>query len=563
MESFTIKRIYRAAFYILAASIFIKCASQIPPTGGEVDKIPPTVEELYPPNGTTNYSEDYFEITFSEYVDKRSVKEAIFISPRLENGIELDWSGTTLTVYFKDTLKENTTYNVSIGTDVKDINNNNNMAEAFNFAFSTGNKIDRGIVEGKVYDKKSTGILIFAYKKKDGDFPNPVDDKPDNITQVGKNGKYKLLGLSNGDYRIFAIRDDFKDFVYNLEDDQYGAPSRLITLSDEDSLVANINFMMTREDTTAAHVYNLTMTDRYHILVEFSEFVDSSKLSAANFYVYDSTADRKVNAKYFYKGEAKPKNAFLVLDDSLIIENENNLFVENLYDNFDNELTSETTKFTASDRPDTTAPKLVKKITEYENSQVDFENAYVEFVFNDGFDFEGLKDIIKIYDLKDNAFPTEVIKNDDASFTVKSKVKLQDKSDYQIKIDLSKVVDAAGNFVDSVYTYKFSTINSLQFSGAKGKVNSEFPAKDIFVVLKNIDEKKKDYKQKVDSTYQFDFERVIPGSYLIWSFFDTDSDGVYSYGKVDPFENSEEFVFYPDTLNLKARWPVGDIHINY
>ena len=142
-------------------------------------------------------------------------------------------------------------------------------------------------------------------------------------------------------------------------------------------------------------------------------------------------------------------------------------------------------------------------------------------------------------------------------------MKLQDKSDYQIKIDLSKVKDAAGNFVDSVYTYKFSTINSLQFSGAKGKVNSELPPSYIFVALKNLDEKKKNYKQKVDSTYQFNFERVVPGSYLIWSFIDSDSNGVYSFGKVNPFENSEEFVFYPDTLNLKARWPVGDIYINY
>ena len=563
MESFKKRQSLKILFYAVLIFILIKCASQISPGGGEVDKVAPVIENVYPANGTTNFTDDYFEITFSEYVDKRTAREAIFISPRLEKGIELDWSGTTLTVYFKEPLKENTTYNISIGTDVKDINNNNNMTESFNFAFSTGDKIDKGIVEGKVYDDKPEGILVFAYKKINEVFPNPIEDKPDNITQVGKNGKYKLLGLSHGDYRIFAIRDDFKDFIYNIEDDQFGAPSEEIILSETDSVISNINFIITEEDTTAAHILNLTMTDSYHILVEFSEFVDSTKLSANNFYIIDSTTNKKTNAKYFYKGEAKPKQYFLVVEDSLIIENDNYLFIENLYDNFQNVLLNEGTKFTASDRPDTTAPKLVKKNTEYENSQTDFENAYVEFVFNDGFDVEATKNSAQIYDLKDNAFPTEVIKIDDASFIVKSKIKLLDKSEYQVKIDLGKIKDAAGNSIDSIFTHKFSTINSLQFSGASGKVFSDNEPDKLFVVLKNLDPKKKNYKKKVTANNDFKFERVVPGKYLVWSFFDADSNGEYSYGKINPFEKSEEFIYYPDTLNLKARWPVGDVYLNY
>lgn len=563
MESISIKNIYNAVISILSMWLIISCASQIPPSGGDVDKTPPEIEELYPANGTTNFSDDYFEITFSEYVDKRSVKEAVFISPRLEHGIELDWSGTTLTVYFKDTLKENTTYNISIGTDVKDINNNNNMAEAYNFAFSTGDKIDKGIVEGKVFDNNPTGILIFAYKKINDNYPSPVEVKPDNITQVGKNGKYKLLGLSNGDFRVFAVRDDFKDFLYNVEDDQYGIQSKEVSLSDVVQQINDLDFMMTEEDTTEPHIYNITMTDRYHILLEFSEYIDSSRISADNFYVYDSTDNKRIGARYLYKGEAKAGSSFIVLNDTLNINNENNLFVENLYDNFGNVLVNEGTKFTASDRPDTTAPKLAKKITEYNNSQVDFEDAYVEFIFNDAFDVDNLIDDVKIFDLMDNAYKTEVIKIDDASFMVKSSAKLQDKSDYQIKIDLKKIRDAAGNFIDSVYTFKFSTINSLQFSGASGKVITEHSSKEVLVVLKKLDTPKRDYVQNVNPNYEFSFERVIPGNYLIWSFFDADSNGEYSYGKINPFEKSEEFIYYPDTLTLKARWPVGDIYLNY
>ncbi|NNL22387.1 MAG: Ig-like domain-containing protein, partial [Ignavibacteriaceae bacterium] len=99
-------------------SIFlIRCANQLPPTGGDVDRIPPEIEEVYPPNGTTNYDEDYFEIEFSEYVDKRSVQDAIFISPYIDGALDFDWTSTTVEVTFPNELRKNITYTVTIGTD--------------------------------------------------------------------------------------------------------------------------------------------------------------------------------------------------------------------------------------------------------------------------------------------------------------------------------------------------------------------------------------------------------------------------------------------------------------
>ncbi|MCW8996770.1 MAG: Ig-like domain-containing protein, partial [Psychromonas sp.] len=126
-------------FFILSF-ILIKCANQLPPSGGDVDTIPPKIVELNPPDGTTNYDKDYFELEFSEYVDKRSVADAIFISPFIEGSLELSWTGTTLDAVFPEELKKDVTYTITIGTDVVDLNNKNRMAESFTFSFSTGNK---------------------------------------------------------------------------------------------------------------------------------------------------------------------------------------------------------------------------------------------------------------------------------------------------------------------------------------------------------------------------------------------------------------------------------------
>ncbi|MEJ2507582.1 MAG: Ig-like domain-containing protein, partial [Ignavibacteriaceae bacterium] len=114
------------------------CANQLPPGGGEVDKIPPEVVDVYPPDETINFDDDYIEIEFSEYVDKRSFQEALFISPFIEGGLDFSWTSSTVTIEFKEKLKKDITYTVNVGSDVVDLNNKNRMANSYSFTFSTG-----------------------------------------------------------------------------------------------------------------------------------------------------------------------------------------------------------------------------------------------------------------------------------------------------------------------------------------------------------------------------------------------------------------------------------------
>ena len=235
-------------FAVASLVLFARCANQLAPGGGEVDTVPPIIKEIIPENGTVNYHEDYFEISFSEYVDKRSVQEAIFISPALQKTLKYDWSGKTLTVYFNDTLKTNTTYTVSIGTDVKDMNNGNKMAESLTFTFSTGDKIDKGKISGKIYDPSPEGVMIFAYQTDEKE-ADPAIQKPDYVSQVGKNGNYSLLGLRNGNYSIFAVSDKFRDLLYQSNDDGIGVQNKKVELNDKIIEYEHVDFFLTVEDT--------------------------------------------------------------------------------------------------------------------------------------------------------------------------------------------------------------------------------------------------------------------------------------------------------------------------
>ncbi len=541
--------------------LFGRCANQLQPGGGEVDTVPPQIIEVYPVNGTVNYNEDYFEISFSEYVDKRSVQDAIFISPALQKPLKYDWSGKTLTVYLNDTLKANTTYTVSIGTDVKDVNNGNKMAESLTFAFSTGNKIDKGKISGKIYDPSPEGVMIFAYStnRKEVD---PTKQKPDYVSQVGKNGNYSLLGLRDGDYSVFAIRDKFRDLIYQKNEDGLGVQNKIIELIDKMVEYENVDFLLTIEDTIAPKISNVIMKDRNHLQIEFNEAIDSSKISGGNFVLFDSTTNKKINPKYFYKGEGRPNQFYIAFTDSLEPKESWILLSKNIPDLKNNLSMEEKNSFAVKNDRDTLALRIIKSAGLLPGEKVDYEEPIVMINFNDAEELSTLKERLTVQDVKGKKIPLEVERVDDASFLVRLSENLKQSTDYNIKLDLKNYSDLSGNKIDSIFQNKFSTSNELDFSGVSGTVAMD-DSTQTFVVLEAAEMVKKTYKQKVDAKKNFNFKKVIPGKYLAWSFKDKNKNGKYDYGTISPFKFSEEFKFYSDTLKLRARWPVGGVNIDF
>lgn len=544
-----------------ALILLTRCANQLPPGGGEPDTTPPQVLEVYPQNGTINFNKNFFELTFSEYVDKRSVQDAIFISPALHRSLEFDWSGRSLTVYFKDTLKKNTTYTVSIGTDVRDVNNGNKMAEPFTFAFSSGNKIDKGKLTGKVYDPNSDGIMIFAHQSGDNEI-DPAQQIPDYISQVGKNGKFTLLGLADGNYKIFAIRDKLRDGKYQKNDDDYGVQFKRIELSDPNNEMNDIDFFMTRDDTISPKIANVLMRNRNHLLVEFTDKIDSTKLTAENFYLFDSTTNKKVLPAYLFKGDAKPYQFYIGLTDTLDKKEDWVLISKGITDFSSNISAEEKNSITVNTDRDTVALKLIKAAGELPGEKVDYEDAKVTLSFNDAIDLQTLKKKLSVQDIKGNLYQFELKRKDDAAFFVLISSKLKQSTEYTVKLDLKNYYDFSGNRVDSLFQHKFTTANELDFSGASGTVTSNDTTQTI-VMLESSERIKRTYMRKADEKNIFDFKKVVPGKYIVWSFKDKNQNGKYDSGTIIPFKHSEEFKYYPDTLNLRARWPVGGVNIDF
>lgn len=539
---------------------FSGCANQLPPPGGDPDTIPPEVLAVYPANGTTNFKGKSIEIEFSEYIKRNNARDAVFISPTIEGEIEYTWSGTTLEIEFEQNLLDNTTYTVTAGTDFQDENNRNNMAEPFVFAFSTGDKIDNGKIAGRVYDNKPLGIIVAAYRINDS-IPNPKLDKPEYISQAGDKGDFTLLGLSPNTYRVFALRDDFKDFLYKVEQDEYGSPTHDIVLNEEDSMYVGLNFKMAREDSTLPELTSATMTDKYHILLEFTEFIDSSKISSSNFAIVDSATGMKFNPLYFYRGNASAKQYYIAFDDSLATGEEFTLNAFNVsdYNNNQNEIT--TISFIASDRPDSVKPDIPKLTTDFAGNTIDFNGGSVMMSFNDGIDSSLAVGSVRIKDEKDKFYRISTSLPDDASLQIVISEKLEPRKKYFLVIDMNKIVDAAGNVRDSVHTFELTTSSDLDFSGISGKITGVIPEGNLIVVAEEARPKGEQISVPVNEEGLYKFKQVKPGKYLVWAFGDKNDNRAYDNGSIEPFEYAEKFAYFRDTLNLRPRWPVGDVDI--
>jgi len=546
-------------FLIVLISLLLStCANQLPPGGGELDTIPPEIIEVSPANGTTNYIEDYFEIGFSEYVDKRSVQDAIFISPAIEGEKEYDWSGKYLRVYFPGKLRENTTYIITVGTDVADYNNKNRMSQAYTLTFSTGNEIDRRVITGKIYDAKSEDVMLFAYQLNDTTV-NPLKHKPDYISQAGKNGDYKLMGLAAGTYRVFAVEDKYRDLLFQPEQDRIGIPFNDVVLSYMDTLYTGLDFFLTSADTTSPRLISAVMTDAMHVLVNLSEEFDSTIILNDNFHFIDSTSGKVTLSIHAYKGNTKATEFVLVVSEKFPASSNLFLIADTVKDRKGNIYRQDYTSVTINKQPDTSKPKLFKTIPVTGAKNADFLNQKFYFFFDDAFNREIAKTGIAVKDTTGREVKFNTLFLDDASFVVAPIQKLETQKDYIISVDFSKFKDAAGNYYDSTYKYKFKTINGLDFTGVTGTIVNAAFSKNPILVLEGTGKDKKTYRQPITKN-NFSFERIDPGKYFLWCFYDTDSSKTYSYGSANPFLPSEEFFFYGDTLSLKPRWTVTDVN---
>jgi Bacterial Ig-like domain len=549
-----------------AIAMLSDCAGQRPPEGGPVDTVPPEIVSVYPLPNTTHFTGKRFRLEFSKYVDRRSVEESIFISPPVGE-LQFDWSGTEVEAEFRKPLRKNTTYVVTVGTDVVDIHNKNRMAKSFSLAFSTGDIIDKGKIEGKVYDIKPEGIMIFAYRLNDmnRDTLNPMTLKPDYITQTGTDGDYRLQYLAFGIYRVFAVRDEYRNLLYDPEIDAMSTAVGDIQLDDTDSVRTDLNFQLGVEDTTAPRLVEAVANDNRHVVVTFSEPIAMTSIPGAAIAVTDTTMARSLTVRTFFLHLNKPSVLTLVTDpqekDSIYDVSVRG--VKDLAGHLINSRAFSKT-FEGSGVRDTTLPRIIFSSLNDTIGGAPLDKP-IRFDFDDALDSASLDSGMHLMNKDSTEVPATIEWIDPASFQFVPQKPLKPNTEYSVWLKLNILKDYDGNHLakDSTKIIKFTTIDPDKLSSIEGTVLDPDTTlvNRYIVVARNITTRTQTVQIVTRRGKTFLIPQLSEGRYKVEAFQDDKNTGEYFSGKPFPFLPSERFAVYADTIKIRARWPVDGLVI--
>lgn len=211
--NFIKSHIIAGASFLAALLVGVSCASIGSPTGGARDEDPPRFVRANPAPGSVNVNRTNIDIEFDEIVNVKDAFSKVVVSPPSKQVPRVSTLGRRVRVSFQDTLLPNTTYTIDFSNSIED-NNESNKLPSFTYTFSTGPEIDTLQISGMVLSAESLepqqGMLVGVYSNlSDTAFATLPFER---MAKTDDRGRFSIMGLAPGQYRIFALNDLDNDY---------------------------------------------------------------------------------------------------------------------------------------------------------------------------------------------------------------------------------------------------------------------------------------------------------------------------------------------------------------
>lgn len=569
----------RLALGLAFSVLVLSCATQVAPSGGPEDKLPPRVAGVYPAPNTTNHPNELFiKLEFDEWINASITRSAVSISPPIDKRLRFDVSGKTLELTSRAVLDTGTTYTVTFAGGIKDLHGNA-LAKPFQVVFSTGAVIDsltlsgRVLVDAAMAKKKefpSVGLFLMGPERETKHYldkfrdsvshrldslPMLLKEPPLYVTRADSAGHFTLTGLKAGTYRVVAFADGNGNQKIELSTEQAGVWTKDIRLTADsaDTLWIAIADM----DSSRLELESVTQPYANVLEANFTRnvYFDSLFRDTANCYL-TSPENTKLYPKLIYLGASSNRPQFYfdptpkseTLYKFACNAGKDSLFRE--LDTARNEVEWEWKKMESD-----TLPPAVSTVKAVSKAKSLFPDDSLIVLFNKP-KLDSVEETFYLAINKDTT-QVEIRQLDPVRFALVPKAPWATDLTVNVLLGYNDTTLAAADsngvrdtVIELKYRrlQKFETVAKLKLASLRGFIPGA--KKGALVRLHSI-ETGTDYLEHCDNIGSFKFGDLVEGAYFMDYYYPQEGKLVPDGGSLEPFRYGSPWRAINDTLKLK------------
>ena len=534
-------------YFLISTLLLWNCASIKPPPGGPKDETPPTVIDVIPQNGATQLTTKKITVKFSEYMDENSFKNNIKVYPRLSKPLEWKFKGDEIILTLPDSLDSEKTYIIYLNRNIKD-EHGVSLAKTIQLAYSTGDKISDGKIDGKVYGSGQMSVHLW---KINGSIPDSLFAyQPDYITDVNEDGLYSFSYLAPGIYQVLAVEKSGTGIPLNPVHIGYGLNwQSTLNLSENDTL-SNINMRLWKEPQKLKLIRGEWSAFTWGKLFFNNELPESITVDIQ----FKSEDERNIDLFQYYLDPMDQKNLIVQVSDSLA---QNSLKVNIVSLTLNNELLLDSTEIAIQipQEPDTGYLQILNPARNFQISPNNLTGEELDIIFSKPVQLSADSLLIpKLFKNDSILINTSIKQINSMQLQLTPVLQWEENEKYQLNVNREGILSENGRgLMDSILTINLQTTKSIGYGTVTGKI-SEPSASNLAVELFSSKNPSLSQTSIVNSESEFEFKTIPEGNYSLNFFKDSDNDMKYSFGNAYPITPCEWFYFYPDTFEVRANW---------
>lgn len=309
----------RRVLPVLVGLILLQaCAVPVPPTGGPPDTTPPSLVTSEPVSGAVSVSTDRLVFEFSEPVDEASFVSAFSITPEFGAPVDVRGSSRRLEVRLPESLREGTTYRVTLDVSLRD-RRGVSLDAPITLAFATGPEIDTARLSGRILHatdgSAATGIDVLAFAAADS---SSLNNGPLYRTQTGGDGSFRLEYLPSESFFIVGLQDRNRNRLID-EGEWIAVPPMAAVRADTSDSKIEEPWLLSNPDRTPPKVDRVRAVAEGELEIRMSEalalMLDDPIPPVHDLSVSDSTGTRTLPVTALWFRQDRPRNLYARVED--------------------------------------------------------------------------------------------------------------------------------------------------------------------------------------------------------------------------------------------------------